>query len=158
MEQHLYKNFKVKNRQVEVKFSGNSRSSAKEAVRLLVLWSTLYIAVSKCKISSFLFFYFNLPLFTQTVCLKGIYSWNFRCSAKEAVVLLCLWSTKYLAFWKYIVSSFYCFFFLSRFTQNTSPKVIFSGNFRCSAEGPVILLLSWSTLYIAFSKCKMSWF
>ena len=47
------------------------------------------------------------------------------------------------------------FFFLPRFIQNTSAKVIFSGNFRFSAEGAVISLLSWNNLYIAFSKFKM---
>ena len=99
-----------------------------------------------------LVFYFYLPLFTQNVSLKVACSWNFRCSAKEAVVLLRLWSTKYLALWKCVVSLFYFsffLFFLSRFTENTSAKVIFSGNSRCSAKGAVILLLSWSTLYIS---------
>ena len=105
-----------------------------------------------------LVFYFYLPLFTQNVSVKVVYSWNFRSSVKEAVVLLHLWSTLYLALWKCIVSLFYFFFFLSRFTQNTSAKVIFSGSFRCSAQGAVILLHSWSTLYITFSKRKVPWF
>ena len=105
---------------------------------------------------------FYLPQFTQNVSAKVVYSWNCRCSAKGAVVLLRLWRSLYLAVWNRIVSLFYFFFsfffFLRRFTQNTSTEVIFSRNFRCSTKGAVILRLSWSTLYIAFSKCKMSWF
>ena len=141
-------------------YSWNFRCSAKEAVIRLLSWSILYIAFSKWKVSWFLFFYFYFPLFTQSVCLKGIYSWNFRYSTKGAVLWLRLWGTLYLALLKCILSLFYVFFFLflPRFTQNTSTKVIFSGNLRCSSEGAVILLLSWSTLYIAFSKCKMSRF
>ena len=46
------------------------------------------------------------------------------------------------------------FFFLPRFIQNSSAKVIFSGNFRFSAEGAVISLLSWRNLYIAFQNLK----
>ena len=34
-----------------------------------------------------LVFYFYLPLFTQNVSVKVIYSWKFRCSAKGAVVI-----------------------------------------------------------------------
>ena len=36
---------------------------------------------------------FDLSLFTQSVCIKDIYSRNFRCSAKEAVILLLSRST-----------------------------------------------------------------
>ena len=36
-------------------------------------------------------------------------------------------------------------------------KIIFSGNFWCTTEKAAILLASWSTLYVSFSKQKMSW-
>ena len=43
----------------------------------------------------------DLPLFTQSVfCIKSIYLQNFRCSTKKAVILLSLWSTLYIAFFK----------------------------------------------------------
>ena len=45
-----------------------------------------------------LVFYFYLPLFTQNVSVKVIYSWTSRCSAKEAVILLRSWSSLYIAF------------------------------------------------------------
>ena len=98
---------------VKIKFSWTSRCSAKEPVILLRSWSTLYIACSKCKIPWFLFFYFDLSLFTQTVCLKGIYSRNFRCSAKEAVIMLLSWGTLYIAFSKCKVSWFSFFILIS---------------------------------------------
>ena len=66
-------------------------------------WSTLYIAISKCIVCWFYFFYFNFSLFTQNACMKVIYSWNFRCSPKEAVILLLSWSTLYIAILKSIV-------------------------------------------------------
>ena len=91
---------------VKVKFCWTSRCSAKQAVTLLRSWSTLYTAFSKCKVSWFLFFSFYLLLFTQTVCLKDIYSWNFRSSLKEAVIMLLSWSTLYIAFSKCKMSWF----------------------------------------------------
>ena len=66
-------------------------------------WSTLYIAISKCIVCWFYFFNFNFSLFTQNACMKVIYSWNFRCSPKEAVILLLSWSTLYIAILKSIV-------------------------------------------------------
>ena len=50
-----------------------------------------------------LFFYFDFPLFTQNASAKVIYSWNFKCSPKEAVILLLPWSSQYIAAWKSIV-------------------------------------------------------
>ena len=44
------------------------------------------------------------------------------------------------------------------FTRNACVKVIFFWNFWCSAKEAAILFLSWSTLYIAISKCIKSWF
>ena len=50
-----------------------------------------------------------------------------------------------------------CFSFdLSLFTWSECVEVIFSWNVRCSAKETVILLLSWSTLYISFSKWILS--
>ena len=76
-----------------VNFLKNFRCSVKGAVLLLRSWSTLYRAFSKCKLSGSWLFYFDLPLLTQRVCLKVIYSWRFRCSTKEAVLWLLSWST-----------------------------------------------------------------
>ena len=104
------------------------------------------------------YYYFDIPQFTQNASIKVIHSWNFKCSAKGAVILLLSWSVLYIAVWKCVVSSFYFFFYfdLPLVTQIACVKVTFSWNNRCSAKGAVILLLSWSTLYIAISKymCK----
>ena len=54
-------------------FSWNFRGSAKEVMILLLSWSTLYITFSKCKVSWFLLFYFDLPLFTKSVCIKSMF-------------------------------------------------------------------------------------
>ena len=37
-------------------------------------WTTLYIAISKCIVCWFYFFYFDFPLFTKNACMKVIYS------------------------------------------------------------------------------------
>ena len=50
------------------------------------------------------FFYFNVLQLIQSACVKVNFSWNFRCSAKEAVILLLSWSTLYIVFPKCIVS------------------------------------------------------
>ena len=55
--------------------------------------------------------YFYLSLFTQNVSAKVVYFWNFRWSAKEVLILLCLWSTLYLALRKCVVSLFYFLLF-----------------------------------------------
>ena len=121
---------------VKVNFSWNFRCSAKEAVILLRPCSTLYIALSKCKVSWFQLFYSDLSLFTQSVCIKGIYSQIFRCSAKEAVILLLSWSTRYVAFSKCMMPDLK-FFILN---CHCSPKVhvwesfFIFGSFRCSAK------------------------
>ena len=110
-------------------------------------------------------FYLILSLFTQTVCLKGIYSWNFRCSAKEAVIRLLSWSILYIAFSKWKVSWFLFFYFdFSLFTQSVCLKGIYSWNFRCSVKEAAIFFLSWSTLYTDFQNgkfpdsCFLFWF
>ena len=135
-------------------FPWNFRYSAKVAVVLLLSWSTLCIAFLKCIVSWLYFSFFNLALFTQNASVKVVYSWNFRCSTKGAVILLLSWTTLHLAVWKYTVSLLYFFYFvLPRFTQKTSTKVIFSWNFRCSMKEAVILLfLSWRILYISVWK------
>ena len=91
---------------VQVNFSWHFRSSTKEAVILLCSCSTLYIAFSECRVSRFKLFYFYLSLFTQSVCIKDIYSWNFRYSTKEAVILLSSCSSLYITFSKHVVSWF----------------------------------------------------
>ena len=135
--------------------------SAKEKRILFLSWSTLHILISKCIVSvDSTFFYFDFPQFTivpwiyQKCMYKGHLFLNFACSTKEVVLLPLSRSTLYIAVRKYIVSLFYFFYFLlPRFTQNTSAKAIFSWNSRRSAKEAVILLLSWSALSIAFSKC-----
>ena len=42
--------------------------------------------------------------------------------------------------------------------QSASVKVNLSWNFKCSAKEAVLLLRSWSTLYIAFLKGRLFWF
>ena len=49
-------------------------------------------------------------------------------------------------------------FNLPRLTQRQFVKVTFSWNLRGSRKEAGLLLRSWSTLYIAFSKCKVPWF
>ena len=79
-------------------------------IDIAFLWSTLYIAFSKCIVSWFWFSFFHFPLFTQNAFVKIIYSWKFRCSTKGAVILLCSWSTLHLVVWKCIVFLFYIFY------------------------------------------------
>ena len=103
--------------------------------------------------------YFDFSLFNQSVCIKRIYTRNFRCSTKEAVILLLSWSTMYIAFPECIVS-WICFFYfaLPPISQSAYAKINCFLHFRCFAKEAVLLLCSWSTLYIAFIKCKVSWF
>ena len=109
--------------------------------------------------SWFYLLYFDLSPFTQSACIKAISSWNFRCSWKEAVLLLLSWSTLYVAISKCIVSWFYFVYFgLPLLNESASAKFNFSWNFRGSTKEAVILLPTWSTLYITFSKCKVLWF
>ena len=106
-----------------------------------------------------LFFYFDFTLFTQNASVKVIYSWNFKCSPKEAVILLLSWSSLYIAAWNSICpNSSFIYFVFSRLNQSECVKVFFSESSKCSAKGAVILHFSKSTLYIAFSKCIASWF
>ena len=42
--------------------------------------------------------------FPQSQCVKDIFSWNFMCSGKEAVILILSWSSLYIAISNYIVS------------------------------------------------------
>ena len=73
----------------------NFRCPMKEKTKLLLSWSTLHIAVSKCVVSCFHLIYFDFPLFTQHASIKVIYSWNFRWSVKGVVISLVSWSTLY---------------------------------------------------------------
>ena len=63
-----------------------------------------------CPNSSFI--YFVLPRLTQSKCVKVIFSWNFRCSAKGDLILLLLRSTPYVAISECILFWFYLFFIL----------------------------------------------
>ena len=92
------------------------------------------------------------------MCIKVIYSWSFRCSAKETVLLLLSWSTLYVAISKCIASWFFSYLNLLQLIQSACVKVNFPLNFRCSTKEAAILLLSWSNLYIAFARCIGSWF
>ena len=112
---------------VKVTFFGNFKCSALEALMLLRLWSTMYKTFSKYKVSRFQLFYFDLSLSTQSVCIEGIYFRNFRCPAKDAVILLPSWSTLYIAFLKCKVSRFQFFYFnLPPSKQSAYVKVNFS--------------------------------
>ena len=109
--------------------------------------------------SWFSFFYFNWLQLIQRASTKVNFSWNFRCSAKESVLLLCSSSTPYVAFSKYKVSWFYFSYFnLPLLTESAYVKPNFLWRFMCSAREAVLLLLSWRNRYVAISKCIMSWF
>ena len=69
-----------------------------------------------------LVFYFYLPLFTQNVSVKVVYSWTFRCSTKEAVILPYSWSTLYIAFQNVKVPDSVVAFDLLLFTQTVCIK------------------------------------
>ena len=124
---------------------------------LLRSWSTLYIAVLRCKVSWFYFSYFNLSLLTESAYAKVNFSWNFSCSAKEAVLLPLSWSSmqQFQNVWS-PDSSFFNFN-LPQLIQRASAKGNISSNFRCSGKEAVLLLRSWSTLYVAVLKCILSW-
>ena len=101
----------------------NSRCSAKELMSLHLFQSTLYIAISKCLVSWYQVFYFDLSWSTQRACAKAIYICNFRCSTKENTILLLSRSTLHIAIKKCIVSWFYFFYFdFPLCTQNASIK------------------------------------
>ena len=110
-----------------------------------------YFQNVKCPDSSC--FFFDFLTFTQNVCIKRICSRNFRCSVKEAVLLLRSWGTRYVTISKCIVSLLTFFFVLIPEISHLQ-KSIFLEVFWCSAKEAVLLLRSCSTLYVAFSKCK----
>ena len=114
----------------KVHFSWNFRWFVKEAVLLLQSWSTLYVAFLKCKVSWFDFSYCNLPLSAESTYVKVIYSWNLRCSAKDAVLWLLSWSNLYIADSKSMVSLILVSNFnLLQLIQKVSAKSNFSLNF-----------------------------
>ena len=149
----------TKNVYIKDIYSRNSRCSAKEVVISLLLWSNLYIAFSKCKVFWFYFAYLNFLFLTGTPYVEVISSWNFSCSAKEAVIFLLSWRALYVVIWNCVVSWFQL---LSmnwlQLVQRASAKVSFSWNFRCSAKEAVLVLGSWGTLDIVFWDCKVTWF
>ena len=66
---------------------------------ILLSWSTLNVAISKCIVFLFCFFYFNWLQLIQRASKVNL-SWNFRCFTKEAVLLLHSRSTLHIAFSK----------------------------------------------------------
>ena len=89
---------------IKLIYSWNFMCTAKEAVILLLSWSTLYVAFSKCIVYWFYISHLDLPLITQNASEKAIFLLNWRCSAKETVILLLSWSARYIVFSKCIVS------------------------------------------------------
>ena len=87
--------------------------------------STLYTAISKCIVSWFFFFYFDLPRFTQNISAKDIFPGNFRCCGKEAVIFFLSLSTLYIAFWKCVIFWFYIFYFNCQY----SAKILLEKSF-----------------------------
>ena len=71
---------------VKGNFLKNLSYSAKGAVILLFSWSSLYIEHWKCVVSWCWFFHVDFPLITGRACVKFIFYWKFRCSAKETVL------------------------------------------------------------------------
>ena len=127
--------------------------------------------------SWFYLLYFNLSLLTESTYVKVNFPWNFRCSPKEAVILLLSWSTFYMAFSNYVVSSFWFFFLdLPLFTQSVCIKrlifmwiifadfrlalvtpvrcliCLYSGNFSCSVKKAKVLLLYY---FLHDPPCKL---
>ena len=76
-----------------------------------------------------------------------------RCCTKETSMLLLSWCTLCIAFWKYKVPWFLIAYFNLLLATHIPDENLFflSGNFWCSTKKALILLLSWSTLYISFS-------
>ena len=62
-----------------------------------------HVVYSKVYSILILVFYFDLPRLIQSTCVKVNISSNFRCSAKEAMMLLCLRGTLYITFSEGIV-------------------------------------------------------
>ena len=79
--------------------------------------------------------YFNLPLFTQSVCVKRIYSRNFGCSAKEALILLLSQSTLDIVFPKCIVLTLVFWFWFVTIYPKTMYKIHLFLKFQVLREG-----------------------
>ena len=132
--------------------------SAKEAVLLLHLWSALCIAVPKCKASWFYFSYF--VTFNRKCIWKSYFFLKFQVLLEgssfvasfvehPACSIVRMYSVLILVFF---------YFNLLQLIQRASAKDNFSWNFRCSVKEAVLLVRSRGTLYVAFSKCTVSWF
>ena len=105
-----------------------------------------------------LFFYFNFPLFTQNSSLKVIYSWNFTCSLKGAVILLGSWSTLYTEFLKCKMSWFYFFYFdLQLLKESVHVKVTFFEILGAPRRKQLYCFVC-RVPSITFLKRKMIWF
>ena len=92
-----------------------------------------------------------MPLLTKGEFVKDIFSLNFRCSGKQAVILFPPWNTLYVAISNYIQWPNYGYFYfdLLQFIQSEVEKADFSWNFRYPAKEAVLLFFCtmYSTMY-----------
>ena len=114
------------------------RCREEAAAIMLLSWSNIYIKISSSQSQVFLKFWMLRER-----------SSDIACFVEHPV---------YSSFKMYSVLILVFYFDLPLLMQNVCLKVKFSWTSRRSAKQAVILLHSWSTLYIAFSKCKVSWF
>ena len=93
---------------------------------------------SSLKIYSFSFIYFVLSILNQSECVKVEHP-VYNIFEMYSILIIVL-------------------FVLPLFSICECVEFNFSWKFRCSGKGAVILTLWWNTLYLAFSKCIVSWF
>ena len=103
------------------------RLGAPETVTWLFSWSILHIIFSTSTVSWLHMLYFDFPQFTQNACAKFTFSWNFRRSVKEAMILILP---------RYFVENLEIN--LSLLPQISCLKVYYSGNIRSSIKEAVM--------------------
>ena len=113
---------------VKVNFSSNIWDSAIEAVILFLSWNTLHVTFSKCKVSWFWLPYFNLSLFTQIVCVKGIL----------------------------FIVDYFCGFYFSTSYSNSVSYIPLFWKLLLLRQNETTILLAWPTLYIIRSRYSVS--
>ena len=91
-----------------------------------------------------------MPLLTQSIYIKIIYSRNFRCSAKEAILLLLLWSTLCLEISISVASWFY--FFLFQF-PTFNPKYMGKSEFFLKFQVPR-MASSFMGSFVEYTVCS----
>ena len=145
---------------LKVTFSWSFRYSAKDAVLLLRSWSNLYTPFSKYKVSWFCFFYFNSQLVTESAYVWDIFFLKFQVLRKGSSFIASFEEHHaYSSFKMYsVLILVFLKFICLKLIQRVSAKVNFSSGFWCTTKEAVLLLRSWSTLYITFSICKAFWF